>query len=279
MKIKEICNRFKKHKIRNSIIATVGLALLAAVCDARLAVSYFNIENDKITSPVRFAVITDLHSCYYGKDQKTLINAIEKSNPDAVLLVGDIFDDVMSNKNTEIFIDKIGSKFPCFYVSGNHEARSGRAEEFKAYLSKKNVKVLTNEVDNIIIGGQKVQIVGVDDPSFGGFAYDIRLRETAEKTDFSQFSILLSHRPELTDEYNKYPFDLVVSGHAHGGQWRLPFGDIALLAPNQGLFPKYTSGLYDLGNTKIAVSRGLARESTLIPRVFNRPEILIITIK
>jgi predicted MPP superfamily phosphohydrolase len=141
------------------------------------------------------------------------------------------------------------------------------------------VTVLTNEVSRITINEQTIQIAGVDDPSSGGYALDIRLKETAEKTDFEDFSVLLSHRPELIGEYNKYAFDLVVSGHAHGGQWRLPFVDFSLLAPGQGIFPKYTSGLYELQGGKIAVSRGLARESTLIPRIYNRPEIMIITVK
>jgi predicted MPP superfamily phosphohydrolase len=244
----------------------------------RLKVSYFSIESSKIDSPIRFAVVTDLHSCYYGENQKTLINVIEKEKPDAVLLVGDILDDKRNDKNAEIFIDIISDKYPCYYVSGNHEARSDKLDDFKTYLSEHNINVLTDSVDKININGQTIQIAGVDDPSTGGYAFDLRLSEITEKTDFSMFSVLLSHRPELIEEYNKYSFDLVVSGHAHGGQWRLPFADFSLLAPGQGIFPKYTSGLYDLHSGKMAVSKGLARESTLIPRIYNRPEILIITV-
>ncbi|MDR0943751.1 MAG: metallophosphoesterase [Ruminococcus sp.] len=279
MKITKIINQIKKHKIRSIIILSLVLVLMITAFDMRLKTSYITIENDKITSPVRFAVITDLHSCYYGENQKTLIEAIEKANPDAVLLVGDILDDKKSDKNSEIFIEMISDKYTCYYVSGNHEARSGKLDDFKTFLKNLNVTVLTDEVDKIVINGQTIQLAGIDDPSTGGYAFDLRLFETAEKTDFEEFSVLLSHRPELVEEYNKYAFDLVLSGHAHGGQWRLPFVDISLIAPNQGLFPKYTSGLYDLQNGKIAVSRGLARESTLIPRIYNRPEILIITVE
>jgi predicted MPP superfamily phosphohydrolase len=275
MKISKIISRIKKHKIKSAVIFSLVLAFAVTAFDARLKVSYINIENDKITTPIRFAVVTDLHSCYYGKNQKTLINAIEKENPDAVLLVGDILDDKRSDKNSEIFIENISDKYPCYYVSGNHEARSGKIDDFKTFLLKHNVNVLTNEVNKVVIDGQTIQIAGIDDPSDGG-SVETRLKEIADTTDFSTVSVLLSHRPEFIDEYNKYAFDLIVSGHAHGGQWRLPFVDFSLLAPGQGLFPKYTSGLYDLQNGKIAVSRGLARESTIIPRIYNRPEILII---
>jgi predicted MPP superfamily phosphohydrolase len=278
MKMEKIIKKFKKHKVRNIIILSLILAFIITAFDMRLKVSCFNIESDKIDSPVRFAVVTDLHSCYYGENQKTLINAIEKENPDVVLLVGDILDDTKSDKNAEIFINNISDKYPCYYVSGNHEARSGKLDDFKTFLVQHNVTVLTNEVSRITINGQTIQIAGIDDPSSGGYAIDIRLKGTADKTDFEDFSVLLSHKPELIDEYNKYAFDLVVSGHAHGGQWRLPFVDFSLLAPGQGIFPKYTSGLYELQSGKLIVSKGLARESTLIPRIYNRPEILIITV-
>jgi predicted MPP superfamily phosphohydrolase len=278
MKTKKTIEKFKNHKIRSIIILSLILAFIIMAFDMRLKVSHFSIESDKISSPIRFAVVTDLHSCYYGENQKTLINAIKKANPDAVLLVGDILDDKKSDKNAEILINNISDKYPCFYVSGNHEARSGKLYNFKTYLSEHNVRVLSNEVSRINISGQTIQIAGVDDPSSGGYSIETRLSETADKTDFDEFSVLLSHRPELIDEYNKYTFDLVVSGHAHGGQWRLPFADISLIAPNQGIFPKYTRGLYDLHRGNLAVSSGLARESTLIPRIYNRPEILIITV-
>jgi predicted MPP superfamily phosphohydrolase len=278
MKMKKIIEKFKKHKVRNTVILSLLLVLIITAFDMRLKVSYLTFESDKISSQVRFAVVTDLHSCYYGENQKTLINAIEKANPDAALLVGDILDDKRSYKNSEIFIENISDKYPCYYVSGNHEARSGKLDDFKTFLTQHNVNVLTNEVSRITINEQTIQFAGIDDPSSGGYAFDIRLKETADKTDFEDFSVLLSHRPELVDEYNKYAFDLVVSGHAHGGQWRLPFVDFSLHAPGQRIFPKYTSGLYDLQSGKLIVSKGLARESTLIPRIYNRPEILFITV-
>jgi len=91
-----------------------------------------------------------------------------------------------------------------------------------------------------------------------------------------QFTLLLSHRPERIEDYLGYPFDLILSGHAHGGQWRLPGIVNGLYAPNQGLFPKYAGGRYDFEDTAFLVSRGLARESTKIPRVFNRPELVVV---
>ncbi len=99
----------------------------------------------------------------------------------------------------------------------------------------------------------------------------------ADKNDY--YTVLLSHRPEFFELYTEYNFDLVLSGHAHGGQWRIPYILNGLYAPNQGVFPKYAGGEYTENNTTMIVSRGLARESTLLPRFYNRPELVIIDLQ
>ena len=120
---------------------------------------------------------------------------------------------------------------------------------------------------------------GGDDPKCGGSMWSDQLSAAAKAADPDCFAVLLSHRPERVEDYLAYDFDLVLSGHAHGGQWRLPGLVNGLLAPDQGFFPAYAGGLYRLDeNTDLVVSRGLARESTRVPRIFNPPELVIIDV-
>lgn len=142
---------------------------------------------------------------------------------------------------------------------------------------------MSGDCDTIEINGQVINICGVDDPDVVRYTSDgkpimeqLKAAETASGTE--HFTVLLSHRPELIETYKQFDFDLVLSGHAHGGQWRIPFVLNGLYAPNQGVFPQYAGGRYDYENGTMIVSRGLARESTPVPRVFNRPELVIIEV-
>lgn len=242
-----------------------------------LSVSEISLSSDKIEKPIRIALVSDLHSCKYGKAQSELIDAIAKQNPDIICLTGDIFDDKISDENTEVFISEISAKYPCYYVTGNHEFWAGDAKfnEKMAILEKYGVFRLENESKEISINGQVVNIIGVDDPESGSL--DLSFLKNRKK---EYYSILLSHRPEYFEDYARVGVDLALCGHAHGGQWRIP-GILknGLFSPNQGLFPKYTSGLFSKADTNMVVSRGLARESTIVPRFYNRPEIVIIEIQ
>ena len=134
------------------------------------------------------------------------------------------------------------------------------------------------------VRGDIIRISGIDDPDTDRYAsrstpYAEQIKRLIASVDDGIFTILLSHRPERIEELLPLKPDLVLSGHAHGGQWRIPFIlENGLLSPNQGLFPKYTNGEYFFGDMELIVSRGLARESTAVPRVFNRPEIVVITL-
>ena len=226
----------------------------------------------------RFALVTDLHSCFYGKDQKGLLKMIEKGNVDAVLLSGDILDNKFKNDNAKIFLEKVAVKYPCYYVTGNHEIWSGREKEFKEYLTGIGVTVLDGNYVTTQIKGRTYEICGVDDPTYMSDE-EWRAQLTSASSGSGNYKILLSHRPERVDYYDDYDFDLVVSGHAHGGQWINPFTGLGTLAPDQGYWPKYVDGLYTLSNgTNMIVSRGLCRERMPYPRFFNHPEIVIIEV-
>ena len=133
------------------------------------------------------------------------------------------------------------------------------------------------------VGEDTIWICGADDPlldEIKGEGISVQQRRTARASvPEDAFSVLLSHRPELVEDYRELAFDLVVSGHAHGGQWRLPHLINGAYAPHQGILPDYAGGMYELDNTTLIVSRGLARETTLVPRIFNRPELVLVEIQ
>ncbi len=230
---------------------------------------------------VRLVLITDLHSCYYGRGQKTLIRMVEKARPDIVMLGGDFFDDRLADDNARITAEALAQKYPCYYVTGNHEYWSGRADEMKDYLRELGITVLEGECDSISVNGCLLDVCGVDDPAYiGERLWKTQIEQAFAQTDESHLRILLSHRPEKGNIYAQYDFDLILAGHAHAGQFRMPFLNEGVWAPDQGLLAKYVNGLYELSNGSIMeVSRGLARESTPLPRFFNHPEIVAIEIR
>ncbi len=248
-----------------------------------MCIQNYCLESEKITNPIRIALVSDLHSCKYGKNQQNLIEVIDGQNPDLVMLTGDIFDDQIPDANTEQFLAGIAETYPCYYVTGNHEYWSG-ADAFDkkmAILAKYHINRMSGTSEIISLNGETLQICGVDDPDAiqidapeGSFQEQLNL--VKEQTQDEYYTILLSHRPELLEQYTDDQFDLVLSGHAHGGQWRIPGILNGLYAPDQGLFPQYAGGIYQSGDTTMVVSRGLARESTRIPRFYNRPELVII---
>jgi len=262
------------------LLAVIAIVMIAATIWYEVPVTeHITISGEgKIGSPVRFALVTDLHSCYYGKDQSQLIRMIDKEKPDAILLSGDIFDDRLGQKNARIFIEGVADRYPCFYVTGNHEFWSKKEDEVKEFLASKGVTVLEGNARNISINGNDIDICGVDDPTYMTESeWEERLDGADKESNSENYRILLSHRPEKVEVYEKYNFDLILCGHAHGGQWRIPFTKRGVAAPNQGLLPAYVDGLYDLDNgSKMIVSRGLARERMPYPRFFNHPEVVII---
>ena len=252
------------------------LLLLAAAFDVRLRVVRYEIVSDKVTASVRLAVVSDHHSCAYGEGQRTLLDAVAAQAPDAVLMTGDIVDDEMPEENAWTAIAGLAGTYPCFYVTGNHEWLIPDTERVLQRMEDLGVTVLQGESAALEANGQTLAICGIDDPDSG--VSGTQLAEVGNTVMDDTFTLLLAHRPERIGEYLAYPFDLVLSGHAHGGQWRIPGVLNGLYAPQQGLFPKYAGGRYDFDGTAFIVSRGLARESTRVPRIFNRPELVIVDV-
>ena len=266
------------------IIITIIIAFLLFACDMRLKTVTYNIDSEKVDAKITIAFISDLHSDWYGKNQKNLIKAVEKANPDVVLLGGDIFDDEKKYDNAEITLRELSERYTCYYVTGNHEYWGKDVKNILDIVSSYNITILHGKCQTIELNGQKINICGVDDKDADIYiqeqdSIDEQLKYLDKVSNDEYFTILMSHRPELIDKYEQYNFDLVLSGHAHGGQWRIPFLLNGLYAPDQGLFPKYAGGQYNYEGGTMIVSRGLARESTPAPRIFNRPELVIVEVE
>lgn len=231
----------------------------------------------------RIAQVSDLHNAEFGDGNQRLLDMLREAEPDMIAITGDLIDSRKTNIAVALaFAEEAVRIAPCYYVSGNHEARVPEYRELKAGLEAAGVTVLDDARVEIEISGKSITIIGVNDPSFhadyltsDAAVMDRKLSELSSED--AGFTILLSHRPELFDTYVAHDMDLVLTGHAHGGQFRLPLIG-GLIAPNQGLFPKYDDGLYSEGNTNMIVSRGLG--NSIIPfRFNNRPEVVLIELK
>lgn len=268
----------KKHRWILPVLAIlVALALIAL--DERLILRTYTVASPKLTAEVRLAVVTDFHSSDNADD---VVAMVASCAPDAVLLVGDMFDDDIANRPTERTLSlmrQLSAQYPCYYVSGNHEAWTGEMDALYQQTEEAGVTVLRMSSSVLTVRGQRIALCGVPDPYemvFSGAPdTEEQLRQALEDVDSADFTVLLAHRPELLAKYAQFPLDLVVSGHAHGGQVRIPGVLNGLYAPNQGWFPKLAGGAYTQDGTTLIVSRGLAVR-TWLPRIFNRPEVVLV---
>ncbi len=247
-------------------------------------VNTYTVTSDKIPEEFygyRIAHISDLHNAEIGKDNEKLISMLSQAEPDIIAITGDLIDSRNTDIETAIsFVKEAVEIAPCYYVTGNHEARVAEYGELKKSLIELGVVVLDNKLVELEKNGKSVTLAGLADPSFeADYLFDddktvaeVHLQELLHGSD--GYTILLSHRPELLDVYSDCGADLTLSGHAHGGQIRLPvIGGI--FAPNQGFFPVYDGGLYSKGASDMIVSRGIG--NSLFPlRINNRPEIILI---
>lgn len=268
----------KKHWwILPALAILVVLTLIAL--DERLILRTYTVTSPKLTAEVRLAVVTDFHSSDNADD---VVAMVASCAPDAVLMVGDMFDDDIANRPTERTLSlmrQLSAQYPCYYVSGNHEAWTGEMDALYQQTEEAGVTVLRMSSGVLTVRGQRIALCGIPDPYemvFSGAPdTEEQLRQALEDVDSADFTVLLAHRPELLAKYAQFPLDLVVSGHAHGGQVRIPGVLNGLYAPNQGWFPKLAGGAYTQDGTTLIVSRGLAVR-TRLPRIFNRPEVVLV---
>ncbi len=267
-----------RRKWRFCLMALAALIVLVLIgLDQRVIVRTYTVESDRITAPVRLVVLTDYHGCDVGCDLAADVKALQ---PDAILLVGDMLSadgDVL--EELALFRD-LAELAPTYYVTGNHEHWEYGVSKLLPYIAETGVTVLKQDCAELTVNGQQLNICGVFDPNAGGDTQEAA-RTAAADIQQEGFTILLAHRPELIDQYAAVgAFDLVFSGHAHGGQVRIPGLINGLYAPGQGWFPKYAGGLYEVEGTTMIVSRGLSNQKQIgIPRLFNRPEIVLVELR
>ena len=221
----------------------------------------------------KIAVVSDLHNAEFGKNNSRLVELIKKEKPDIIAITGDFVDS--GRTDMEIagkLVQKLVEIAPCYYVMGNHEVWIGEQyQELEKILLEEAVVILHDRSVQLAKEDETIQLVGLDDPDIQESILETKLNNM-NLTD--SYCVLLSHRPEVFKTYVTEDIDLVLSGHAHGGQFRLPFIG-GVVAPNQGLFPKYDAGMYSENNTTMIVSRGIG--NSIIPiRFNNRPEIVIV---
>ena len=221
-----------------------------------------------------------LHNHRFSSNQERLLKSIKAISPDLIVVTGDLIDRRRYNLEP---IQELLANFPdlpTYSVSGNHEIWSGNYPEVKALIETNGWHALDNQSAIISRDNDSIQIIGLMDPASrdqGDIQANVTQNLNALSIQSDKFTILLSHRPNPFETYANYPIDLVFSGHAHGGQFRLPFLG-GFIAPDQGLFPEYTEGMHTLNQTTMVVSRGLG--NSIIPlRVFNRPELVVVTLQ
>lgn len=281
------CASLKLNKRKKVIIGILILIVFLYFENNAINVTELDIEFKKLPDNFRgykILHISDLHSKSFGKNQKRLINTIKKLNPDIIVFTGDLVDSKKYNEEASVALLEQAVKItPVYFVTGNHEWWSGKFDSLEEKLNEVGVKVLRNEKDEIVKNNEKIYILGVDDPDVystkyaEGVGFNDNLRGLKEDLSLEDFTILLSHRPERFSLYYAEQIDLIFSGHAHGGQFRIPFIG-GVISPNQGFFPKYTQGIYKESNSVMVVTRGLG--NSIIPqRLLNRPEVILVTLK
>ena len=248
-------NKRKKIIIGLCVLITVTLIALfiwSVWANTALELNTYTVTSNYLPDAFdgfRIAQVSDLHNAEMGENNEKLIAMLEDAKPDIIAITGDLIDSHNTNITVALSFAKEAIKIaPCYYVTGNHEAIVSEYEELKNGLIELGVIVLENESIIIEQSGETITLIGVDDPSFQT-DYLFSDDETVMKSKLEElistedgYTILLSHRPELFSSYVESGVDLVFSGHAHGGQFRLPFIG-GVVAPNQGLFPKYDAGL------------------------------------
>ena len=282
---------FKQMTRKKKILCVLAgmiliLILWTAWGNTALELNTYTIHSRELSDAFdgyRIAQVSDLHNAEFGAGNQRLLEMLREAEPDMIAITGDLIDSRRTDLAVALaFAEEAVQIAPCYYVSGNHEARVSEYQDLKTGLEAVGVTVLDDAQVKIEVSRESITVIGVNDPSFhadyltsDAAVMDRKLSELSSED--AGFTILLSHRPELFDTYVAHDMDLVLTGHAHGGQFRLPLIG-GLVAPNQGLFPKYDAGLYSEGDTNMIVSRGIG--NSIIPvRFNNRPEVVLIELE
>lgn len=278
----------KKQRGRGCLTALIVIALIAAICaflikdsSQTLEISRYEVASEKLSESFdgfRIVQLSDLHGAQFGDDGTELVDKVRSLEPDIIALTGDFVTDEGDLEAVEKLAPRLAELCPVYFVSGNHEFGSGLAQRVRGILESAGVKYLSNEYLTISRGSDSVLLGGVEDPiAYADMLAPDELAQKMNEAAPAAFKILLGHRNYWMKEYPELPVDLILSGHAHGGIVRIP-GAGGLIGTDRHLFPDFVEGKFYNGNYTMIVSRGLGN-SVPIPRIFNRPEIVCVTLK
>jgi len=278
----------KKILIIGLIIVIVCLTVWISWDNGRIVVTTYEINSKRLPeafSGYKIVQISDLHNDEFGEKNERLFAKIKEQEPDMIAITGDLLDSRRTDINKALtFVKGAVEIAPCYYVTGNHESRMPKEyKELEKGMCDAGVQVLRNRAAEITKDGEQIAVLGIDDPRFVIATDKVKKMErilgetmTELKKDVPEetFMLLLSHRPELFDLYCAQSMDVVLSGHVHGGQFRLPFIG-GIIGPGQGILPDYDAGVYTKGNTSMILSRGLGQ--SIVPfRINNPPELVVL---
>ena len=274
----------KKFIVLAAIVAILILLIIwIAYGNTDLEIYKYNVKSEDIPSEFdnfRIVQISDLHNAEFGENNEKLLLMLKQADADIIAITGDMIDSRNTGVDVAIsFAQKAVNIAPVYYVNGNHESRVlGEYEKLKQGLTDAGVTILENSSADITIGDETISLIGINDPTFrmelvgDTMEQNIAHQLVSVIPDNDNYKVLLAHRPEYFDVYAGN-VDLVLSGHAHGGQFRIPFIG-GLVAPGQGFFPEYYEGSHIKENTEMIVSRGIG--NSIIPfRINNKPEIIV----
>lgn len=279
--------RFSLKKRKGLFAVLLALALVAVIFargaweNTALTLTAYEIDGaPEGLDGLKIAQVSDLHNAQMGENNEKLLSLLKSAAPHLIVITGDAIDSRRTDIDVALaFAEEAAKIAPCYYVTGNHEARCEEYPAFKDGLTLRGVTVLDGARASIDYEGESLTLIGVGDPSFAATQTESEqsVTQTALRALMREedgYTVLLSHRPELFETYAESGIDLVFSGHAHGGQVRLPLVG-GVIAPNQGLFPKYDAGVYTSAKTRMIVSRGIG--NSVFPfRLGNRPEVIIV---
>ena len=282
-----------RNKLKTlALVCVLVLVITAGVLAGNklIGVTEYTLSFDSLPAAFdgfRIVQVSDLHNDTFGADQSMLLEHIEALKPDIIAVTGDMID----RRHTDVsaammFVRGAAEIAPVYFVTGNHEQWCDAYDDLKTQMLACGVHILDDDVQVLRKNGEELTLLGLaypakslqEDREDRGLAKMINTLDIlTEKT--SGFCVLLAHRPELFGIYaeEEYGIELVLSGHAHGGQVRLP-GIGAVFAPSQGFFPKYDMGVYTDDNTLLVVSRGLGNSSIPV-RLLNPPELMCVTLR
>lgn len=288
------------HKYKKQLsIVSILLVLLGVwsfyeiwISYHKLEVTKYTLQSEKLEESIQMTVLADLHENSFGEDNNKLIEAVKDTDPDIIFMNGDMLnEDSLSHEDIVDLIRELRSLCPIYYALGNHEmVYDDNHPEFWQDIEEVGAVYLEKEYVDIEIDGEMLRIGGLYDYAFaldGNNSMDVTKMDAdlasflTEFRDTDSYKIMLAHRPDsfiFASEPDFWEVNLAISGHVHGGQVIVPFLG-GLWAPDQGYFPEYTSGIYELGETTMAISRGLGSHRQMLPRFHNPPEIMVLEIQ